>query len=70
MGEEDESVFFESVVGGALMNEKRRGHVVCPNCGKESYVIVRRGEAEVWCRRCRKYFRIVIESKATSGSEK
>jgi ribosomal protein L37AE/L43A len=46
------------------MNEKRRGHVVCPNCGKESYVIVRRGEAEVWCRRCRRYFRIVIESQS------
>ncbi|MFH1422551.1 MAG: hypothetical protein ABIH42_07570 [Planctomycetota bacterium] len=46
------------------MNAKRKGHVICPNCGKESYVIVRRGEAEVWCRKCRTYFSIIIETKS------
>ena len=51
------------------MNEKKKGHIACPNCGKESYVIVRRGEAEVWCRRCRKYFRVVIESKSDGKGE-
>lgn len=40
---------------------KRKGHIICPNCNKETDFILRRGEALIWCRRCRCYFRVVNE---------
>ncbi len=52
------------------MQSKLKGHVICPNCGKETDFILRRGEAQVWCRKCRSYFRIcleALENAATPG---
>ena len=43
------------------MQQKKKGHVICPNCSKETDFILRKGEALVWCRRCRKYFRISLD---------
>jgi len=40
---------------------KRKGHIICPNCGKETDFILKRGEAVIFCRRCRCYFRVVNE---------
>ena len=41
--------------------QKRKGHITCPDCGKESDFILIRGEAVIWCRRCRCYFRVLKE---------
>lgn len=43
------------------MQHKKKGHVICPNCSKETDFILRKGEALVWCRRCRKYFRVYLD---------
>lgn len=40
---------------------KLKGHLICPNCGKETDFILKRGEAVVWCRRCRNYFIAVLK---------
>ena len=39
---------------------KIKGHLICPNCGKETDFVLRTGEALVWCRRCRRYFLAVL----------
>ncbi len=44
------------------MQHKKKGHVICPNCSKETDFILRRGEAVVWCRRCRTYFRVCLDA--------
>jgi ribosomal protein L37AE/L43A len=43
------------------VQQKKKGHVICPNCSKETDFILRKGEALVWCRRCRKYFRVSLD---------
>jgi ribosomal protein L37AE/L43A len=55
------------------VQQKKKGHVICPNCSKETDFILRKGEALVWCRRCRRYFRVCLDvmeadEKPTSGS--
>ena len=55
------------------VQQKKKGHVICPNCSKETDFILRKGEALVWCRRCRKYFRVsldVIETSKRSSTGK
>lgn len=39
---------------------KIKGHLICPNCGKETDFVLRSGEALIWCRKCRKYFLAVL----------
>lgn len=41
--------------------DKKKGHQICPNCSKETFLILHYGLAEYWCRRCRRYFKIKIE---------
>jgi hypothetical protein len=43
------------------VRDKKKGHLICPNCSKETDFILRKGEALVWCRRCRKYFRVCLD---------
>ena len=43
------------------MVPKRKGHLLCPNCKKETDFILKEGEAVVWCRKCRCYFRAVLK---------
>ena len=47
--------------GAREVQQKKKGHVICPNCSKETDFILRKGEALVWCRRCRKYFRVSLD---------
>lgn len=43
--------------------KKKKGHLVCPNCGKETFLIMHYGKAEYWCRKCRNYFQVEIQKE-------
>lgn len=46
-----------------VLSKKRKGHHVCPNCRKETFLILHYGKAEYWCRKCRRYFIIIVEKE-------
>lgn len=52
------------------MSGKLKGHAICPNCGKETDFILKRGEALVWCRGCRRYFRVYLDTAPAAGSDR